>query len=162
MDKIGLFQVVELDQREWRGYSWCRISFSAERTSKFKKDFPFLSAILPEAFDIFYTAFTYKDLGHRLPISFMLSFQFLNSGCCTLFKKFLCSSPLWYGEGRIFFWFHSDSFHLKEPFLPSLSSLIFEWSCFWSVWEQSYGQVLFRSRITLISKAKMLVSLNRL
>ena len=93
MNKIGLFQVVDLDQRKWRGCSRCHISFGTEWTSKFKEDFLFLSVVLLEAFDIIYSAFTCKNLGHRFPISFMLVFQFTNSGSCTFFDELLCSLP---------------------------------------------------------------------
>ena len=93
MNKIGLFQVVDLDQRKWRGCSRCHISLSTEWTSKFKEDFLLLSIVLLEAFDIIYSAFTCKNLGHRFLISLMLDFQLTNSGSCTLFNKLLCSLP---------------------------------------------------------------------
>ena len=93
MNKIGLFQIIDLDQSKWRGYSRCHISFGTEWTSKFKEDFLFLSVVLSEAFDVVDTAFTCKDLGHRFPIPFMLDFEFSNSGSCTLLDEFLCSLP---------------------------------------------------------------------
>ena len=93
MNKIGLFQIIDLDQSKWRGYSRCHIFFGTEWTSKFIKDFLFLSVVMSEAFDVFDAAFTRKDLGHRFAISFMLDFQFSNSGSCTRFEDFQCVFP---------------------------------------------------------------------
>ena len=52
MNKIGLFQIIYLDQSEWRGYSWCHMLLGTEWTSKFIEDFLFLSVVMSEAFDI--------------------------------------------------------------------------------------------------------------